>query len=440
MVVQATGKALKPVPTVLWKGTGATLAKKNYKVSYTDQNGTASDSITAAGIYTAEISSSGTNYTDTTTATVTVVAKADNNRNLAKGKITIPKNKSKITWTGKEITLDAADIVVKDSKGAVVDPTYYVISYSGNVNPGKATVTATAVDSRTDGYVGSVSAQFTIAKGKTDTGLQFSVNDAVYIKTGAKPAVTVTDTETGAVLEAGKDYTVKYTNNKSATGSDKTAVAKVSGKGNYKFTKTLNFAIAPQDLGELKISVPDLIGTTNLSKVKATITDKSGKALASSDYQLESFNPQTAPEDGSPITVTYKAKGNNYSGSISGTFRVIAKDRDISKANLAGKIKDQIYTGNAVKLSNDDLNGLLYFGKKGSATLVAGTHFKVSGYVDNVKKGTAKVILTGIESKDENGNTVVYGGSKTITFKIVQKKGNWKTGGKILVNGAWVEE
>ena len=204
-----------------------------------------------------------------------------------------------------------------------------------------------------------------------------------------------------------------------------------------KFSKTLNYAIAPQDLSELKISVTDLIEGTDLKKVKAVITDKSGKALSASDYELVSLIPATAPEDGSPIPVTYKAKGSNYTGIISSSLRVIAKDRDISRTKTAKSINDQEYTGNAVRLDYNDLNGLLYFGKKGSATLTAGTHFRVSGYLNNVKKGTATVILTGIESKDEKGNVVVYGGTKKVKFKIVQKKGEWKKGGKALVDGSW---
>ena len=305
------------------------------------------------------------------------------------------------------------------------------------MNPGKATVIVSAADTREDGYVGSISKSFTIVKGKTDKELQFTIAKASYVKTGAKPAVIVTDVETGETLKEGSDYTVKYSKNMAATGTSETAVAKVTGKGNYKFSKTLNYAVAPQDLSELKISVTDLIEGTDLKKVKAVITDKSGKALSASDYELVSLIPATAPEDGSPIPVTYKAKGSNYTGIISSSFRVIAKDRDISRTKTAKSINDQEYTGNAVRLDYNDLNGLLYFGKKGSATLTAGTHFRVSGYLNNVKKGTATVILTGIESKDEKGNVVVYGGTKKVKFKIVQKKGEWKKGGKALVDGSW---
>ena len=55
-----------------------------------------------------------------------------------------------------------------------------------------------------------------------------------------------------------------------------------------------------------------------------------------------------------------------------------------------------------------------------------------AGYDKNIKKGTAKVTLKGID----NGETV-YGGLKTVTFKIVQKKGTWKNGGKTLIDGEW---
>ena len=57
--------------------------------------------------------------------------------------------------------------------------------------------------------------------------------------------------------------------------------------------------------------------------------------------------------------------------------------------------------------------------------LAPGTAFEVVIYTDNIKKGTAKVILKGIGT---------YGGTKTLTFKINAKEGGWK--GKLL-DGIW---
>ena len=43
--------------------------------------------------------------------------------------------------------------------------------------------------------------------------------------------------------------------------------------------------------------------------------------------------------------------------------------------------------------------------------------FKISGYKNNIKKGTAKVTVKGIGA---------FAGTKTLNFKIIEKKGDYK--------------
>ena len=87
---------------------------------------------------------------------------------------------------------------------------------------------------------------------------------------------------------------------------------------------------------------------------------------------------------------------------------------NLAKAKTAGKIGDRIYTGKAIKLSNEDLAGVL---RSGSTVLVPGKDFRVRSYSNNIKKGTAKVTLQGIGA---------YAGKKTVTFKIVVKPVDYK--------------
>ena len=77
-----------------------------------------------------------------------------------------------------------------------------------------------------------------------------------------------------------------------------------------------------------------------------------------------------------------------------------------------------------MKLSNTELEGVLSLIGK---TLVPGTDFKIisTGYSNNVKKGTARVTVQGINS---------YAGTKTLTFKIVQGKVDYQGA---LVGGVW---
>ena len=96
------------------------------------------------------------------------------------------------------------------------------------------------------------------------------------------------------------------------------------------------------------------------------------------------------------------------------------------KAKTMKNIAAQTYTGKAIRLKNSDLTDILYVGNKKTPTyLVPGTDFVVLSYSNNTKAGTAKVTLKGI------GN---YGSTKTLTFKIKQKKGDYKGA---LVGGEW---
>lgn len=81
-------------------------------------------------------------------------------------------------------------------------------------------------------------------------------------------------------------------------------------------------------------------------------------------------------------------------------------------------IPSRDYTGNEVKLSNADLAEILYTGSRIlPSCLVPGRDFMIAGCSNNVKKGTARVTLKG---------TVAYAGTKTLTFKIVKKKADYK--------------
>ena len=392
---------------------------KAYNVSYD----TADIKKAEAGEYTATFTAKDTNYTGTNTCTVTVIGKNDKNRDLENAKIKL--SSSKPTWTGEAIE---PSVTVTDAGGKTVDPSLYEVSYQNNVDPGKAMVIVTANDSSEGGYVGAKTATFTITKGKTG-GIEISIDESVeYSAAGAQAAVTVTDSETGEVLKKGVDYTVKYSNNKAVT---KAAEAKIKGKGNYKFNETKTFAIVAKDIADASFSAADVVGANKWNKSKLTITD-GGKNVNKKDYKIKGYkvngSDATSAAEGDEVEIIIEGSGSNYTGEASATYHVIAKANDISKAK-AGKIADKTYTGSKVTLKDSDLTNLLTLNGK---TLVPGTDFEVAGYAKNDKKGTAKVTLKGIE----NGETL-YGGLKTVNFKIVQKKGSWKSGGKTLIDGEW---
>ena len=102
--------------------------------------------------------------------------------------------------------------------------------------------------------------------------------------------------------------------------------------------------------------------------------------------------------------VTFTAKGGNYSGSVSGIYRVVSK----SIATVRFTVPDQIYIpGGAVELSETEI------GKIGSTPAGVKVEVVPGSYRNNRKAGKATVTLHGLGD---------YGGIRTVTYKI-RKKG-----------------
>ena len=431
VVLKATGKTLKASPKITWASTGKALSGKLYEVKISGE-------LKDAGTYEAVFTSKTTNITGIAKSVITVVG--DQNRDLGKGSVKVP---DKVVWTGEEITFDAKDIAVKDKKGQTVDPAYYDVTYANNTDPGKATLTVYANDPREEGYIGSKSVTFKIEKGKNDQNVEFEIEESVpYSKAGAKAAVSALDKDTGEYLVNGVDYTVSYKKNTAPTGGAKTAEAIVKGKGNYKFTKTLNYAVTGKDLGEVAVKAADVVGAAKWNKYKLVLTDD-GKKLGAKDYAVESLTGSdgevlsSAPADGVVIINIKEGTSGMYSGETQVSYRVIEKSQDISKAKILKSGKNMItktYTGSAVTLNDADLTGLV---SVGGVNLVPGLDFKVVGYENNLKTGKAKATIVGLSGTDVYGKPVGFGGTKTITFKIVNKTGSWNKSGKAFVDGAW---
>ena len=476
-VMEKKGSGLqKPVPVVLRNSTGKALAKSSYSVKYRRVNsvsgadagsdaGALLDAVTAAGLYTAVMTpkSGNGNLTGSVTATVQVLPASDRDSDLGNAVLEIDKAAQSMVWTGEALVPVKADgssaVALKKKDGTVIDPACYEISFRNNVNPGTATIIVSAGSG--SGYVGSKKGSFKIVKGKSDESLTFAFADGedpiVYQKGGVKPALMITDRIAGkdVALKEGTDYTVSYRNNKNATVSltaegvpaavreaDRTAKAVITGKGNYRFSRTVSFAILPQNLENLNIVVQDKTESKTRDfwkKPKLTVTDAGGKALASSETAISAYTVDGKPVTQTPkagteitITVTPGGKTKNYYGTAQAAYRIITKAQDLSKAKLSHKLPDVTYTGAPVTLRDDDFAGLLYFDHNKSVKLIPNVDFKVVSYANNLKKGTATVTLKGLASTDANGNLSGYGGVKTVRFKIVQKKGT--------VKGAWVRQ
>ena len=406
-------KVTKTLPSLVWAETGKSVSSKYFDFEY----GKVSEDECTVTIRPKP------KYSDTydgeTPAKVRIVS--DQNLLISKAKITF--NPKSYAYTGKEIT-PSYEVTIGNT---TLEDTDFTESIQNGIYPGTATLLIEAKPGNSKGYAGSKTATFRITGSRAindNADISFDVSRSVpFAKGGAKAAVVVKDGD--KVLKEGVDYTLSYSKNKAVTNGE-TAVVKIKGKGYYKGSVTEYFAVTKQDLSNLSggVIIADQFTTKDkLKKPSVTITDLDGKNLSSSkDFEIEKIeidedDPENTDESGTVI-VTIKGKGAYEGSVVKSSFRYKKAQADnISKARIKQKIADQMYTGYPVKLSNEDLTGVL---SVGDTVLVPGKDFIIdrNSYLNNNKKGTAKVTLIG---------TGAMAGRKTITFRIVQRKVNQGT-------------
>ena len=333
-------------------------------------------------------------------------------------------------YTGEKITYrtDAPEgteayVSITDAQGnPMKEGRDYTLSYENNEKVGTAKLIITGKNQ----YSGTLKKTFkiTAATMKTenqDVQVSFKEgnNPCEYLKGGAKPEVIVTFN--GEKLTLGKDYTVSYKNHNSVIPKmNKEPLLTIKGKGNFKDSRVIPFTIAQKDISKVSITANDMVESNKPGKFfsKPVLTDENGKKLtAGVDYEkvyvyrdknktiLDKYD---TPKAGEVLTVTVIGKGN-YSGEVSTSFRVFEKGKSVSSAKVTVN-KEAVYNGEKITLSKDDL-----IVKIGQNTLTA-DDYEIVQYTNNLKKGTATVILRG---------KGLYGGTKKFTFKIKAYTMKW---------------
>ncbi|MCR5508831.1 MAG: hypothetical protein K6F34_09095, partial [Lachnospiraceae bacterium] len=321
----------------------------------------------------------------------------------------------------------------------------YTVSYNNtNLNAGNMVMTFTFMG----GYTGTLTKKFKIAPVTKPASADFDFNDKFDDEIAGVPFV-----KGGAVLSEdalssikirgidafiGDDYTVSYKNNKKpCNGTDKNAATVViTGKGNFKFIETCTFTILPQDMEDtaIDVQVPNMISTgkTGGFNVIPIITDtRSGMPLEKKDYTVKYLYGESKTvyntkekrgiqrKKGNPIDkndviiedtklcVRITGNGaNGFNGYREESYTAV--NYDLSRLKVKVDDSGKYYTGEPVTVSNEDI----------TFTVPAGQpdiEFEIleHTYKNNIKKGTASVTVKGTGS---------YGGVKTITFKIGQKR------------------
>lgn len=401
-----TGEEIKPTLTVKDKGTALSL-NQNYTVTYADNR--------EVGTATAVIKGSGS-YVGTKRVTFKIKAVAS----LSKAKIEPVFASTDLVYTGESITAKSIKVTlsVKGADGNATvrelsENTDFEVSYKNNDRAGTATILLTGKGA----YSGTAKKTFKInaldiGSDQIKIGMDSSYS---YVKGGCKaePAIKFGKKK----LVAGRDYTLSYKQN-NAAGS--TAVVTIKGKGNYTGSKAMTYMVTAQDIGKMKVSAADKAyqNKGNIYKTAVRVTDTNGKALsAGKDYDKDmaytyadnSFKKAGTPvmaEDvipaGTPVSVTVTARGNDYTGTVTGTYRIVAT----SIAGAKVTVPVQTYTGKAIEPGTDVVKVEI----KGA--LLSDSDYEIVEYSNNVKKGTAKLVIHGL------GN---YGGTKTVSFKIKGK-------------------
>ncbi len=268
----------------------------------------------------------------------------------------------------------------------------YIVNF---VNVGKKG-TATATFIGIGNYTGTLKKNFKVQAAPIQENDIRVPKTAAYAKGGAKPNVTVT--VNGRSLVMNTDYTVSYKNN---TKVGNTAKIVIKGKGNYSGSVTKTFSIEQQSLRaeNIKIYVSDAQTGKNPA---VTVYDANGKKLtANSDYRTEIDKKEHK------VTIT-PGKNGLYKDSVDKDYRELPKKQLVTSVTLKKtQPKSFAYTGEEIKLEQDWLT------VKAGKTELKKNEFEIIGYVNNIQKGTATVIIKGCGE---------YGGIKMYNYKIKSKK------------------
>ena len=422
----------KPAPVITYNGTR--LDAKQYELDASD-NLTEDRKITIAGIG---------NFTGTRTEEFKTVPKSA----LKKMNVAIKKGTA-FTYDGQTHQLTTEQLIVTDaaSKEALKENTDYLVTYSADTtDAGTVKVTVTG----TGNYTGYSKKSYKINPAR-DAVISVSLPEGKkyeFMSTGVTPSVSVSAVLYGGErreLVCGRDYRLSYSRNKKVGNN---AVVKVAFIGNYKGAPAQNetFTIEQAELSDSTAYVQTaqkLVYNEKKPKFSAykntPYVTLGGILLKGSEYSVKYFRDGVELEKNSivtpdgtgrtEITVKIYPKSLNYKGGsepVTGSY-VIEKPAagmtDLGKAKVRVTDKKSTtsakiyYTGKEIRFDSKDDK------RQGDIQISIGDRVYWSSdpefdrnfvveYINNIEKGTARVIIT---PREGNGQ---YCGYKTQTFSI----------------------
>lgn len=191
------------------------------------------------------------------------------------------------------------------------------VAYANNINAG----TADAIITGQGNYTGTVTKHFDIKPLGIDKAIWESIPPQTVTGKAVKPKVAGTlkiSNDVVVKLVAGKDYQVKYTNNKKVGR----ATATITGLGNFDSFKKIDFDIVDKSAADFKVSaIADKIYNSNSIEPKPTVKYKGKKLKKGKDYSL------TYDKNVEPGTATIKISGmGSFKGEKIVTFKILPQE------------------------------------------------------------------------------------------------------------------
>ena len=300
----------------------------------------------------------------------------------------------KFDWTGSDVQPYLGKILCKHCNKELEIGNDYIIQYSNNIDPGKATMKVTGIG-KYKGYEQSFT--YTIGHKTFTVGNHKNGDSLGKVKWTGKELKydigTVVDAS-GKRLEENKDYTVAYSNNVKPG----TATVKVTGLGEYKDNSyEFSFEIE-EDCGYGGFYDEKLDEEASLGTFKWT-----GEEIRKHPENLKCKHCNRALVEGTDYMIRYS--DNVDPGTA--TVKIIGLNQ------FKGYDKTYHYTIEHKTFHNsrfedgDDLGTVEWTGKETTINLerilsdhqdellVEGKDYEVT-YSDNIKPGTAKVTITGL--------------------------------------------
>lgn len=304
------------------------------------------------------------------------------------------------SYTGKAIT-PAVKVYFNDN--LLVEKTDYTLSYSDNVNAGKAKITVTG---KGNYAISATSVEYTIEPLRIDDASNgVTVENVTLIKGKAFKAPAVKCK--GKALKAGTDYELTYNDSKDAPTEPGIYWVKVSGKGNYTGEIFGDLAIVEKDTVKgLKVTYDKNLAVFNEKKEfdqtkfigSIHIYDKTTEVT--DQFYIGLSNVYDAGKN-ALINISPKEECS-YSGTRSVKFTLKGTRLNKNMFTLEGSVP---YTGEVYNIYSVVRDKPIF-----TTDLQEGKDFWAS-YVNNTKSGTAKIILNGCGA---------YEGSVTLSFKITK--------------------